>query len=139
MQKRSALIFKYFNRNTIKQSKDCLVVLLYGKMYVYNMTGMTCCLPIILPTFFSGTNDNEASNDLKLRNGSVVQQISTFVNGYEITNAPGCKHRPGRRKTRGVCSTTQKTHLCKNLFQKGDSPLAPCFPFINPGQYKVRL
>ncbi|PWA17390.1 hypothetical protein CCH79_00011232 [Gambusia affinis] len=74
-----------------------------------------------------GTNDNDAANDLSLRDGSQAKTPEEFFHSWELE--PKCN------KSADVSTAAASPASCASFFSSPDSPLSSCFRVVDPAQF----
>ncbi|XP_054888648.1 uncharacterized protein LOC129361674 [Poeciliopsis prolifica] len=74
-----------------------------------------------------GTNDNDAGNDLSLRDGSQAKTLEEFFHSWELE--PKCS------KSTEVSTAAARPASCASFFSSPDSPLGSCFRVVDPAQF----
>ena len=88
-----------------------------------------------------GTNDNEISNDLRMRDGRIARDLQDFVNSYEVSGMSQCRpitSAPQNLERQNSICPTESSSTCIQMFDKQRSSLAPCFDTVDPKPFMVR-
>ncbi|XP_002734473.1 uncharacterized protein LOC100370756 [Saccoglossus kowalevskii] len=87
-----------------------------------------------------GTNDNEANNDWRKRDGSNATNVVDFINSFEVSGLRSCKKNPSRYvntigRDEASCNSPVSP-MCDILFKSKQSPFEPCFSKVNPEPFR---